>query len=457
MGKGDDPNCAAGAVALLAGADGGCPAEWGLPEAVRAPEATIAGVGAAAGELADAIRAGETVAVFCDYDPDGTFSGELIRQALAPHTTTVIGMDQTAQVRFWYARRDEGFGVSRRFVQDAAAAGAGILLTVDCGSGAEDQQAIRLAHELGMRVIVCDHHHPHPDSPADHHLNPRLHQAGQDGQESASVAALKLAWELDMNLARAGAPRRQLLGPAVYLAAFGARADMMDMDDPENAALLAHGQAAVSRDGYPAGLEHLVSLMGKKDVEKAYKTLGGCLNLPKRTNLAAAADVAAILAAEDAGAADEPAKRLIATHQRSKAVLHELTSASVDQARADLEADPSIRVLVSQLDSEGARAFPGHAGMVANRVAQDRDLPAVAIAQLGDGTVKWSARLGFRGGSHQHRSLLDCLAKLQEIGSAGGHPAAVSGSCAADQADQIVAVLRRWAARQDDWPAPPAA
>jgi len=454
MGKGDDPNWSAGGVALLAGADGGCPAEWGLPEAVRAPEATVPGVAAAAGALADAIRAGQTVAVFCDYDPDGTFSGELIRHALAPHATTAIGTDQTAQVRFGYARRDEGFGVSHRFVQEAAEAGASALLTVDCGSGAEDQQAIRLAHELGMRVIVCDHHHPHPDSPADHHLNPRLHQAGQ---ESASVVALKLAWELDMNLAGADTPSRRLLGPALYLAAFGARADMMDMDDPENAALLAHGQDAVAQDGYPAGLEHLVSLMGKKDVEKAHKTLGGCLNLPKRTSLADAADVAAILAAQDASQADDPARRLINTHQRSKEVLHELTSTSVDRARADLEADPTIRVLVSQLDSEGARAFPGHAGMVANRVAQDRDLPAVAIADLGDGSVKWSARLGFRGGSHQHRNMLDCLAELQEIGSAGGHPAAVSGSCAADQADQIVAVLRRWADRQGDWPTPRAA
>lgn len=131
---------------------------------VRSPEETVEGMDAAAQHLVDAIARGEKVAVFADYDVDGTTSAAVFQTAMQQ-----VGADEDQQL--WeYA--GTGFGLTEEFVENAHGEGASTLVTLDCGSTQSD--AIARAKELGMTVIVVDHHNVDLDNPADFHLNPKV-------------------------------------------------------------------------------------------------------------------------------------------------------------------------------------------------------------------------------------------------------------------------------------------
>lgn len=132
-------------------------------EIVTLPEATCPGMTEAAKTLSAAIDSGEKIAVFCDYDVDGTTSGEIIRRTLDRYGADTL---------FEYADASQGFGLTDEFVKKASAEGAKLLVTLDCGSTQVRQ--IELAQSLGMKVIVVDHHHAASNS-AEHHLNPKLY------------------------------------------------------------------------------------------------------------------------------------------------------------------------------------------------------------------------------------------------------------------------------------------
>lgn len=176
---------------------------------IKRPDRTVIGMMEAGSVLAEAIKAGDTIATFADYDPDGTTGMEAFRLAIAPYMSDPCsgcngkkGADcfkcgGTGKIfrhdRFLagYADAQRGFGLTDEFVREAAAGGAKILVTLDCGSTQSRQVA--LAQKLGMKVIVVDHHNVDYENPADYHLNPHLH--GRDDEVSGNTGA-QLAWKL---------------------------------------------------------------------------------------------------------------------------------------------------------------------------------------------------------------------------------------------------------------------
>ena len=108
------------------------------------------GMSRAAELIADGLRAGKKLAVWGDYDVDGVTSTALVRQVLAHYGHEVL----------WHLpeRRTEGYGMNVAGVESLAAQGVRLLLTVDCGIS--NVQAVARAKELGMTVVVTDHHLP---------------------------------------------------------------------------------------------------------------------------------------------------------------------------------------------------------------------------------------------------------------------------------------------------------
>jgi len=148
-------------------------------ELIRPAEETMPGATEAAKALLAHIRSGEKIAVFADYDPDGTCSGEMIRMAFDR-----VGVSEDQQL--WrYANVADGFGLSEQFVRDAHEAGATMLVSLDCGSA--NVAEVKLAQDLGMKVLVIDHHDASPFNTADHHLNPSFINMSQAGEPYRSV------------------------------------------------------------------------------------------------------------------------------------------------------------------------------------------------------------------------------------------------------------------------------
>ncbi|MDX6561716.1 MAG: single-stranded-DNA-specific exonuclease [Gaiellales bacterium] len=105
-----------------------------------------------------AIAAGRRIVVHGDYDVDGVCA-----TALAVEVLRLLGAEVES---FLPSRFEHGYGVAVASVEQLAAAGAGLLLTVDCGIAAPE--AVARARELGMDVVVTDHHRPGdvlPDAP----------------------------------------------------------------------------------------------------------------------------------------------------------------------------------------------------------------------------------------------------------------------------------------------------
>src|SRR4051812_39062122 len=110
----------------------------------------LPGMTEAVGRIASALRRNEAIGVFGDYDTDGVTSSALLTLALR----AASGGAQPVAVRL--PRRREGYGLSETGVEDLAAAGANLLVAVDCGS--KDHAAVERARQLDMDVVILDHH-----------------------------------------------------------------------------------------------------------------------------------------------------------------------------------------------------------------------------------------------------------------------------------------------------------
>jgi single-stranded-DNA-specific exonuclease len=117
-----------------------------LPNLDRAVERTVR-----------AIQHAETVAIYGDYDADGVTSTALIVRALRAATS------DSTRVVYRLPTREEGYGLNASAVDALANAGATLLIAVDCGS--TDHDHVAHARELGLDVIVFDHHLMHDEGP----------------------------------------------------------------------------------------------------------------------------------------------------------------------------------------------------------------------------------------------------------------------------------------------------
>lgn len=177
---------------------------------------------AAVERICRAVRDGERIAIFGDYDVDGITSAAIMWYALRP----VVRDEQRLFVRL--PTRDEGYGLSPVSLKEIAAAGSTLLIAVDCAS--TDQKGVSLARSLGMDVVIIDHHHMTNTGP-DGAIT--ISPSRPDGGHYREMAAAGLTW-LVVNALEACpdfTPFRQTGGAAslVDLAALGTVADVSPM------------------------------------------------------------------------------------------------------------------------------------------------------------------------------------------------------------------------------------
>ena len=177
----------------------GCPRE--AIEAHRAPSirafmpdpSIFRDMDRAAERLAAAVIAGEKVAVFGDYDVDGATSAALMIRLLR-----ALGLDPVAYIP---DRLMEGYGPSGEALVRLGAAGASLIVTVDCG--AQAYEALAMARDAGIDVIVVDHHKCAPELPAAYALvNPNRMDEADAAAAHGHLAAVGVAFLLGAALLR---------------------------------------------------------------------------------------------------------------------------------------------------------------------------------------------------------------------------------------------------------------
>ncbi|MBI4541894.1 MAG: single-stranded-DNA-specific exonuclease RecJ [Gemmatimonadetes bacterium] len=348
--------------------------------------------------LVDAVRRGEVIFLHGDYDVDGQCAVALLTRLLA-----VAG---GRAVPFIPHRLRDGYDLTAAGVGAAAAAGARVIVTLDCGTGAAE--AVALARRSGMDVIVVDHHLPGPARPdALALVNPRRPDSGYP---FADLCGAGVAWKLAVALA--GALGVAEGGPWHFLdlVALATVADLVPLVG-ENRILVSLGLRVMGRTRWP-GLAALIAAagLGGKTLRAGHLgfVLGPRLNAAGRVG--EPMEGLRLLLTDDPGEAAVLAAQL----ERLNAERQALDQRTLDEALGELDAgyDP-VRDVGVVIARQGWH--PGVIGIVASRIVERIARPTVLVAldgELGKGSGRSVARCDL------HAALARCAPHLERW---GGH------------------------------------
>jgi single-stranded-DNA-specific exonuclease len=209
----------------------------------------LADMRVAVDRLLAAIARGERIVIHGDYDVDGITSTVMLRRALE-------GLGAIVD-HFVPDRVRDGYGLQPAAIDRLAAAGARVLISVDCGIRATE--AAQRARDLGVDLIITDHHEPDESlPPALAVINPRRSDCGYPEKGLAGVGVtLKLVQALLQASGRAAT----YLPNFVKIAAIGTLADVVPLTG-ENRVIAHCGLSGLSAGPHSAGLEALLAEAG---------------------------------------------------------------------------------------------------------------------------------------------------------------------------------------------------
>ena len=334
----------------------------------------------AAARLADAVQAGEQVTIFGDYDVDGATSAALLVRLLRD-----LGLAAGAYIP---DRLMEGYGPSGEALVRLAQAGSSLIVTVDCG--AQAFEALAMARDAGVDVVVVDHHQCAAELPAAFALvNPNRLDEGE-GAAHGHLAAVGMAWLLAAALVRDLRARGWFAARAepkllelLDIVALGTVADVAQLRGL-NRAFVAQG-LKVMANRQNVGLDALIKASRLKRAPLCSDlgfALGPRINAGGRVGKS---DLGVrLLTTQDAGEAMEIAEELDRLNGERRAI-----EAAVQEQADELAVRQDNRavVLVS-----GLGWHPGVIGIVAGRLKEKLNRPAMVIALDDQGVGKGSGR-----------------------------------------------------------------
>lgn len=384
----------------------------------------------AAERIARAIREGEPVAVFGDYDVDGATSAALLRRFFR-----AVGADLRVYVP---DRIAEGYGPNAPALLRLRAEGARLVVTVDCGISAF--AALEAAAGVGLDVVVLDHHAAEPAlPPAVALVNPnRLDEDGTYRTLCAAGVTFLAVVAVNRALRQAGFYRDRAepnLMDWLDLVALGTVCDVVPLTGL-NRALVAQGLKVMARRSNP-GLAALADIAGVKEKPDAYHAgfvLGPRVNAGGRVG---ASDLGArLLSTDDPMEAMELARRLESHNAERRAVEQGVLDDALE--RLEREADRLSELVF--IAGEGWH--PGVIGIVASRLKERYSRPAcvVALETAADGTVIGKASGRSVRGVDLGAAVIAARQEGLLIGG-GGHRMAAGFTVSGERLDDLRAFL----------------
>ncbi len=289
----------------------------------------LAGLDAAVTRLERAFAAGERIVIHGDYDVDGITSTVILRRAME-----LLGANVG---HFIPDRLRDGYGLQPSTIDRLHAEGASVVVSVDCGI--RGHEAAERARDLGLDLIITDHHEPGADLPvAIAVINPKRRDCSYPDKNLAGVGvALKLVQAL---CSRAG--KAAWLPAFVKIAALGTLADVVPLVG-ENRVIAKLGLDLLSKGPHKVGLRALLEVSGLSGRRVSGYDVG--FVLAPRINAAgrmATPDIATrLLLASDESLAVEArglAEQLNAENVRRQ----QEEAAIVTEARRIVDSDPDV-------------------------------------------------------------------------------------------------------------------
>lgn len=325
----------------------------------------------AVGLVCDAVEAGSKIGIYGDYDVDGATSVALVLRWLR-----LVGRDAVFHIP---DRIAEGYGVSVGGVERLHADGVRFLIVVDSGTTAVE--ALARAAELGVTTVVFDHHDLGSVLPQAVIVNPKLSPEREfDYLCSAGIVFLMLVGanrELERRsffVDHAKPDLRKLLG----LVALGTVADVVPLVGL-NRAYVAIG---VTRMDEIEGMRALVRATGQAEytVSALGFVFGPCINAAGRIDDTRLGTV--LLSSDETAECDRVAGDLTRINRERQEIQKRMVDEAIERAAAECaESDPAIVI-------HGEAWHPGVIGLVASKLREAFDRPAVVIGEYGKASCR---------------------------------------------------------------------
>ncbi|QHA92722.1 single-stranded-DNA-specific exonuclease RecJ [Bacillus sp. N1-1] len=371
----------------------------------------MSGMKEAVERIQQAIASNERILIFGDYDADGVSSTTVLVYTLRELGAT---FDYYIPNRF-----TEGYGPNEAAFRQAKEDGYHLIVTVDTGiSGVHEAE---VAKEIGVDLIITDHHEPPPVLPdAYATINPKKPGCTYPFKGLAGVGvAFKLSQAL---LGR-------IPGHLLEIAAMGTIADLVPLQD-ENRLLASEGIRALQNSNKP-GIKALLDVCGLKDQELNEEHLG--FGIGPRLNAAGRLDSAdpavELLTTDDPLLAEQLASDIDALNKNRQELVNTMTKEAIEEVETNYLSDESNRVLI--IAKEGWNA--GVIGIVASRLVEKYYRPTIVMSiDREKGVAKGSAR---------SIEAFDMFANLSEcrdiLPHFGGHPMAAGMTIDLDYLEQL--------------------
>ena len=382
------------------------------------------------------IKKGTPTLVYGDYDADGITSTVLMMTVLKSIS------DKFGSCRIDYripSRFDEGYGLNKEAIRQIYEAGFGLIITVDCGSVSYEE--VEYAKELGLKVVVTDHH-TITDKMADCFLiNPKRPGSRYPFSE---LSGCGVAYKVAQMLQRKAELPKSVITEVLDLVAIGTIGDIMPLVD-ENRTLVKYGLRIINLGGRP-GLKKLISGAGLKIGQVTSENVGFVivphLNASGRIEDASVSVRllgAGIVENYDEAKLDEIVDDLLFKNQERKRLQKETYDKCIklleypQQLGSEKDASKYEECLENFILLRCDEAHEGIAGIVAGKLKEAFYRPSVLVLPTGEGELKGTGR------SIEGVNLYNLLKKYEDLFlKFGGH----AGACGFTMKEENFEILK---------------
>lgn len=375
--------------------------------------------------IKEALLNKEKVVIYGDYDVDGVCSTVILLDCLKK-----LGLEANYYVP---DRFSEGYGLNPQAIRELAEQGYNLIISVDCGITSVVE--VELAKELGLDVIITDHHTPGEELPqAEAVINPKLDENQENYNLCGAGVAFKLAWALSENILS-----KEEIFAWLDLAAIATVADIVPLSG-DNRIIVKYGLEQIKRTDRP-GLKALLSVSGL-DI-KVISTWHIGFILAPRLNAAGRMETASLsielLQSNDYSESLKLAEKLNELNNQRKFVEDQILKEAILYIQTNIDLNQENILIV-----DGDGWHHGVIGIVASRLTEKYNRPVVLISWEGD-EGRGSAR------SIDNFDLYKALSACQEyLIQFGGHKLAAGLSIKREQLADFKAALLSYCVQLTD-------
>ena len=368
--------------------------------------------------ILSSIEEGKNICIYGDYDADGVTSVSLMYDVLS-----TLG----AHVSYYIPSRfDEGYGLNNSALDKIKNAGAEVVVTVDCGCTSVAEA--RHAKEIGLELMVTDHHTLRDEIPDCILIDPLQPQCPYPFKYLAGVGvAFKVAQAL---VETAGLPK-EVLTRNLDLVGIGTIGDIVPLVD-ENRTLTKYGLRAINITRRP-GLEELLRSVGLEQgkIDSRQVSFGLVPYINAAGRMGDATSAARLMQTEDENKARILVEKLQSYNNQRKTLQEQV----LEQCRKKIEeqGETDEHFILMELEE----AHEGVTGIVAGKLKDEYNLPSVIVTQVEEDSCKGTAR------SIAGVNLFEILNGSKDLFQRfGGHAAACGFMIAKDNVPKLREVLR---------------